>query len=43
MIIIVKQLGLNSYALRSIPEVGGGFVAEEAVSEEDRLLQQDLA
>ena len=29
MIIIVKQLGLNSYALRSIPEVGGGFVAEE--------------
>ena len=30
MIIIVKQLGLNSYALRSIPEVGGGFVAEEA-------------
>jgi len=29
MIIIVKQMGLNSYALRSIPEVGGGFVAEE--------------
>ena len=29
MIIIVKQLGLNSYAIRSIPEVGGGFVAEE--------------
>jgi penicillin-binding protein 1A len=29
MVIIVKQLGLNSYALRSIPEVGGGFVAEE--------------
>ncbi len=29
MIIIVKQLGLDSYALRSIPEVGGGFVAEE--------------
>ncbi|HEY0628258.1 MAG TPA: transglycosylase domain-containing protein, partial [Sphingomicrobium sp.] len=29
MIIVVKQLGLNSYALRSIPEVGGGFVAEE--------------
>jgi penicillin-binding protein 1A len=29
MIIIVKQLGLNSYALRSIPEIGGGFVAEE--------------
>ncbi|HET6943261.1 MAG TPA: PBP1A family penicillin-binding protein [Sphingomicrobium sp.] len=29
MIIIVKQLGTNSYALRSIPEVGGGFVAEE--------------
>ena len=29
MVIVVKQLGLNSYALRSIPEVGGGFVAEE--------------
>ncbi len=29
MIIVVKQLGANSYALRSIPEVGGGFVAEE--------------
>jgi len=29
MIIIVKQLGSDSYALRSIPEVGGGFVAEE--------------
>ena len=29
MIIVVKQLGLNSYALRSIPEVGGGFIAEE--------------
>ncbi len=29
MIIIVKQLGADSYALRSIPEVGGGFVAEE--------------
>ncbi len=29
MIIVVKQLGTNSYALRSIPEVGGGFVAEE--------------
>ena len=29
MIIVVKQLGLDSYALRSIPEVGGGFVAEE--------------
>jgi penicillin-binding protein 1A len=29
MIIIVKQLGPNSYAIRSIPEVGGGFVAEE--------------
>jgi penicillin-binding protein 1A len=29
MIIIVKQLGTNSYAIRSIPEVGGGFVAEE--------------
>ncbi|MCY7339340.1 MAG: penicillin-binding protein, partial [Sphingomonas bacterium] len=29
MIIIVKQLGATSYALRSIPEIGGGFVAEE--------------
>ena len=29
MIIIVKQLGTNSFALRSIPEIGGGFVAEE--------------
>lgn len=29
MIIIVKQLGSNSYALRSVPEIGGGFVAEE--------------
>lgn len=29
MIIIVKQLGANSYALRSPPEIGGGFVAEE--------------
>ena len=29
MIIIVKQLGPDSYALRSIPEIGGGFVAEE--------------
>ena len=29
MIIIVKQLGASSYALRSIPEIGGGFLAEE--------------
>jgi len=29
MIIIVKQMGANSYAIRSIPEVGGGFLAEE--------------
>src|SRR3546814_18271293 len=29
MIIIVKQLGVDSYALRSIPEIGGGFIAEE--------------
>ena len=29
MIIIVKQLGTSSYALRSIPEIGGGFLAEE--------------
>ena len=29
MIIVVKQLGTTSYALRSIPEIGGGFLAEE--------------
>ena len=29
MIIVVKQSGGNSYALRSIPKIGGGFVAEE--------------
>ena len=29
MIIIVKKMGVDSYALRSIPEIGGGFVAEE--------------
>jgi len=29
MIIIVKQEGPGQYAIRSIPEVGGGFVAEE--------------
>ena len=29
MIIIVKQMGVDSYALRSIPEVSGGMVAEE--------------
>jgi penicillin-binding protein 1A len=29
MIIIVKQMGANSFALRSIPQIGGGFVAEE--------------
>jgi penicillin-binding protein 1A len=29
MIIVVKQMGPGSYALRSIPEIGGGFVAEE--------------
>jgi penicillin-binding protein 1A len=29
MIIIVKQMGPDSYALRSIPEIGGGFIAEE--------------
>ena len=29
MIIVVKQLGTASYALRSIPELGGAFVAEE--------------
>ena len=29
MIIIVKQMGTDSYALRSIPEVGGAFLAEE--------------
>ena len=29
MIIIVKKLGTDSYALRSIPEISGGMVAEE--------------
>ena len=29
MIIIVKATGGGSYALRSIPEIGGGFVAQE--------------
>ncbi len=29
MIVIVKQIGGTTYALRSIPEIGGGFVAEE--------------
>ncbi|NUS99671.1 MAG: PBP1A family penicillin-binding protein [Sphingomonas sp.] len=29
MIIIVKQLGSSTYALRSIPEIGGGFLVEE--------------
>jgi penicillin-binding protein 1A len=29
MIIIVKQEGPGQFAIRSIPEVGGGFVAEE--------------
>lgn len=29
MIVIVKQVGSNNYSLRSIPEVGGGFLAEE--------------
>jgi penicillin-binding protein 1A len=32
MIIIVKQMGANSYALRSIPEIGGAFLAEEVHS-----------
>jgi penicillin-binding protein 1A len=29
MIIVVKPSGGDSYALRSIPQIGGGFVAEE--------------
>jgi penicillin-binding protein 1A len=29
MVIIVKNVGGNSYALRTIPEISGGFVAEE--------------
>ena len=29
MIIIVKQMGTDTYALRSIPEVGGGMFVEE--------------
>jgi penicillin-binding protein 1A len=32
MIVIVKKLGTDTYALRSIPEIGGGFVAEEVHS-----------
>ena len=29
MVIIVKQIGGSNYALRSVPEIGGGFLAEE--------------
>lgn len=29
MVIIVKQMGADSYALRSVPEIGGGMVAQE--------------
>ncbi len=29
MVVIVKKVGTSSYALRSIPEVGGGMVAQE--------------
>jgi penicillin-binding protein 1A len=29
MVIIVKNVGGSTYAIRSIPEVGGGFIAEE--------------
>ncbi|MBA2467522.1 MAG: transglycosylase domain-containing protein, partial [Sphingomonas sp.] len=29
MIIVVKKTGGDNYALRTIPEIGGGFVAEE--------------
>ena len=29
MVIIVKKVGTSSYALRSIPEIGGGMVAQE--------------
>ena len=29
MIVVVKKLGSDSYALRSIPEVSGGMIAEE--------------
>lgn len=29
MIIVVKQVGPDSYAIRSIPEISGGFLAEE--------------
>jgi penicillin-binding protein 1A len=29
LIIIVKQIAGDNYAIRSIPEIGGGFVAEE--------------
>ncbi|GLR47225.1 penicillin-binding protein 1A [Sphingomonas astaxanthinifaciens] len=29
MVIIVKNVGGSTYAIRSIPEIGGGFIAEE--------------
>jgi penicillin-binding protein 1A len=29
MVIIVKQLGADSYALRSVPEISGGMIAQE--------------
>ncbi len=29
MVIIVKRMGADSYALRSVPEIGGGFIVEE--------------
>ncbi|MEO5810065.1 MAG: PBP1A family penicillin-binding protein [Sphingomicrobium sp.] len=29
MVIIVKRMGADSYVLRSIPEIGGGFIVEE--------------
>jgi penicillin-binding protein 1A len=32
MIIIVKQVAGSTYAIRSIPEIGGGFVAQEVRS-----------
>ena len=32
MIIIVKQEGASTYVLRSVPQIGGGFVAEEVHS-----------
>ena len=38
----MKQLGPTSYALRSIPEIGGGFVAEEVRTGRVLAMQGEL-